>query len=91
MSDATHKLNKKERLSAILRYMAMGVKHFKVEKTTGPTVVWAFYKVLRKIYPDDDEYVAALEQLLQYLHTTTDMAGMILGATLAMEERDGIK
>ena len=85
------KLTKKERHSAILRYMAMGVNNFNYETQQGPSVVWAFSKVLRKIYPDDDEYVAALDNHFKYFNTTTAMAGMILGATLAMEERDGIK
>lgn len=84
------KLTKKERHSAILRYMAMGVNNFNYETQQGPSVVWAFSKVLRKIYPDDDEYVAALDNHFKYFNTTTAMAGMILGATLAMEERDGI-
>ena len=91
MSDAQPKLTKKERHSAILRYMAMGVNNFNYETQQGPSVVWAFSKVLRKIYPDDDEYVAALDNHFKYFNTTTAMAGMILGATLAMEERDGIK
>ena len=85
------KLTKKERHSDILRYMAMGVNNFNYETQQGPSVVWAFSKVLRKIYPDDDEYVAALDNHFKYFNTTTAMAGMILGATLAMEERDGIK
>ncbi|CAD7484704.1 PTS system mannose/fructose/sorbose family transporter subunit IID [Lacticaseibacillus paracasei] len=85
------KLTKKERHSAILRYMAMGVNNFNYETQQGPSVVWAFSKVLRKIYPDDDEYVAALDNHFKYFNTTTAMASMILGATLAMEERDGIK
>ncbi|RNE39160.1 PTS system mannose/fructose/sorbose family transporter subunit IID [Lacticaseibacillus paracasei] len=85
------KLTKKERHSAILRYMAMGVNNFNYETQQGPSVVWAFSKVLRKIYPDDDEYVAALDNHFKYFNTTTAMAGMILGATLAMEECDGIK
>ena len=58
--------------------MAMGVNNFNYE-TQGPSVVWAFSKVLRKIYPDDDEYVAALDNHFKYFNTTTAMAGMILG------------
>lgn len=91
MSELQPKLTKKERVSAILCYMAMGVNNFNYETVQGPCVVWAFLKVCWKIYPDDDEYVAALDNVSKYSNTTTLMAGMIFGLTLAMEERDGIK
>ncbi|GEP19310.1 PTS system mannose/fructose/sorbose family transporter subunit IID [Pediococcus argentinicus] len=84
-------LTRKERHSAILRYMTMGVNNFNYETQQGPSVVWAFSKVLRKIYPKDDEYVEALDNHFKYFNTTTAMANIILGATLAMEEKDGIK
>ncbi|WP_025083704.1 PTS system mannose/fructose/sorbose family transporter subunit IID [Latilactobacillus fuchuensis] len=85
------RLTKKERHSAILRYMTMGVNNFNYETQQGPSIVWAFSKVLRKIYPKDDDYIAALDNHFQYFNTTTAMANLILGATLAMEEREGIK
>lgn len=91
-NDEQHpKLTKRERHSAILRYMVMGVNNFNYETQQGPSIVWAFSKVLRKIYPKDDEYVQALDNHFKYFNTTTTMANIILGATLAMEEKDGIK
>lgn len=90
-TDQPTKLTKRERHSAILRYMTMGVNNFNYETQQGPSVVWAFSKVLRKIYPKDDEYVEALDNHFKYFNTTTVMANIILGATLAMEEKDGIK
>lgn len=85
------KLTKRERHHAIERYMFMGVNDFNYETQQGPSVVWSLSKVLRKIYPKDDEYVEALDNHFQYFNTTTVMANVILGATMAMEEHDGIK
>lgn len=85
------KLTKRERHHAIERYMFMGVNDFNYETQQGPSVVWSLSKVLRKIYPKDDEYIEALDNHFQYFNTTTVMANVILGATLAMEEHDGIK
>lgn len=89
--DKTNVLTKKERHSAILRYMVMGCNNFNYETQQGPSIVWAFSKVLRKIYPNDDDYIQALDNHFQYFNTTTAMANIILGTTLAMEEKDGIK
>ena len=49
-------------------------------------VVWSLAKLLRKIYPNDEEY-KALDNHFNYFNTTTAMANIILGATTAMEER----
>lgn len=84
-------LTKKERHSAALRYMVMGVNNFNYETQQGPSIVWAFSKVLRKIYPKDDEYIQSLDNHFKYFNTTTLMANLIMGAALAMEEHDGIK
>ena len=46
--------------------------------------------VLRKIYKKDDEYKMALNNHFNYFNSTTVMSSMILGATLAVEEKDGI-
>lgn len=47
--------------------------------------------VLRKIYKDDEEYKAALNNHFNYYNSTTAMSSVILGATLAIEEKDGIE
>lgn len=72
------------------RYNFMACNIFNYESQMGPAVAWAFAPVLRKIYKDDEEYKAALNNHFNYFNSTTVMASMILGATLAAEERDGI-
>lgn len=86
-----NEITKKDRHHAILRWMFMGSALFNYETQQATSVVWSMSKLLRKIYPDDDEYVEALDNHFKYFNTTTAMANIILGATTAMEEKDGIK
>ncbi|WP_186432345.1 PTS system mannose/fructose/sorbose family transporter subunit IID [Oenococcus oeni] len=84
-------ITKRDRHNAILRWMFMGSALFNYETQQATSVVWSLSKLLRKIYPKDDDYVAALDNHFKYFNTTTAMANIILGATTAMEEKDGIK
>ncbi|WP_320958008.1 PTS system mannose/fructose/sorbose family transporter subunit IID, partial [Enterocloster asparagiformis] len=42
------------------------------------------------IYPDDDEYVEALNNHFRYFNTHPWVANLVLGATLALEDKEGI-
>lgn len=84
------KLTKKDRRHAAVRYNFMACNIFNYESQMGPAVAWALAPALRKIYPNDDEYQMALENHFNYYNSTTVMSSLILGASLAMEERDGI-
>lgn len=75
---------------AAFRYMFMACNTFNYETQQGPAVVFGLNKLLRKIYSNDDEYVAALNNHFKYFNTTTWMANVLLGASVAMEERDGV-
>ncbi|WEE34990.1 PTS system mannose/fructose/sorbose family transporter subunit IID [Lactiplantibacillus paraplantarum] len=87
----TIKITKKDRRRAAVRYNFMACNIFNYESQMGPAVAWALAPALRKIYDDDDEYQEALENHFNYYNSTTVMSSLILGASLAMEERDGIK
>lgn len=87
----TTKITKKDRRRAAVRYNFMACNIFNYESQMGPAVAWALAPALRKIYDDDDEYQEALENHFNYYNSTTVMSSLILGASLAMEERDGIK
>jgi PTS system mannose-specific IID component len=67
------------------------VNLFNYETQEGPGVALALAPVLRKIYPKDEDYKAAMENHFKYFNTTPSMAPLLLGATLAMEEKDGIQ
>lgn len=89
-STAPKKLTKKDINTAALRYMWMACNTFNYENQQGPAVVYGLEKALRKIYSDDEEYIASLNNHFKYFNTTTWMANILLGATLAMEEKDGV-
>ncbi len=53
-------------------------------------MVFGIGPLLRKIYPDDDEYVEALNNHFRYFNTHPWVANLVLGATLALEDKEGI-
>ncbi|AUJ30769.1 MAG: PTS system mannose/fructose/sorbose family transporter subunit IID [Liquorilactobacillus hordei] len=91
MNSMSKTLNKKDINKAAFRYMFMACNIFNYENQQGPAVVYGLEKALRKIYPKDEEYKASLNNYFKYFNTTTWMANLLLGASLAMEEKDGIK
>ena len=86
-----YQVTKKDLNRTAARYNFMACNIFNYESQQGPAVAWAMAPVLRKIYKNDDEYKAALNNHFNYYNSTTVMSSMILGATLAIEEKDGIQ
>ena len=89
--DGRYKVTKKDLRRTAARYNFMACNIFNYESQMGPAVAWAMAPVLRKIYKNDDEYKAALNNHFNYYNSTTAMSSVILGATLAIEEKDGIE
>ncbi|MFT9096957.1 PTS system mannose/fructose/sorbose family transporter subunit IID [Liquorilactobacillus sp.] len=85
------KITKRDLRRAGSRYNFMAVNLFNYESQMGPAVAWALAPILRKIYKDDNEYQEALDNHFNYFNSTTVMSSMILGATTAMEEKDGLE
>lgn len=85
-----YQVTKSDLRKAADRYNFMACNIFNYESQMGPAVAWALAPVLRKIYKNDEDYKAALNNHFSYFNSTTVMSSMILGATLATEERDGI-
>ena len=69
----------------------MAVNTFNYEGQLSASVVFALSKVLRKLYPNDDDYVASLNNHYKYFNTTPPIAGLLLGAALAVEEKGRTK
>lgn len=90
MNNEGNKLSKKDIRRAAFRYMFMACNIFNYENQQGPAVVYGLEKALRKIYPNDEDYRASLNNHFKYFNTTTWMANLLLGASLAMEEKDGV-
>lgn len=84
-------LTKKDLRRSAFRYMFMACNVFNYETQQGGGVVYGLSPTLRKLYPDDRDFDASLENHYRFFNTTTWMANLILGAVLAMEEKDGRK
>ena len=85
-----YQVTKKDLRKTAARYNFMACNIFNYESQMGSAVAWAMAPVLRKIYKKDDEYKEALNNHFNYYNSTTVMSSVILGATLAIEEKDGI-
>lgn len=90
-TEEKYKVTKRDLRKTARRYNFMACNIFNYESQMGPAVAWAMAPVLRKIYKKDDEYKEALNNHFNYYNSTTVMSNVILGATLAMEEKDGIQ
>ncbi len=68
----------------------MSVNGYNYETQLAPSVVFAEAEALKKIYGDDDEaYRKSLENAARYFNATPPVAGILLGAGLAMEDQNG--
>lgn len=88
--EGRYQVTKKDLKKTAARYNFMACNIFNYESQKGPAVAWAMAPVLRKIYKKDDEYKEALNNHFNYYNSTPAMSNVILGATLAIEEKDGI-
>lgn len=71
------------------RWMVMPMSSFCYELQFGQAVVFALSPALRKLYPNDDDYLAALNNHYKYFNTQPYMCQIVLGAALGMEEQLG--
>ena len=85
------KLTVHERKDMFRRWIFNAGLGYNFETQQAPAVAFSMRKALRKIYPNDDEYIEAMDNHYKYFNANPLMANIILGATLAMEEKDGIK
>lgn len=83
-------LTKKDINEASVRWMMMPVAVFNYETQLAPAVVFSLSKALRKIYPDDTDYVKALNNHYKYFNSQPYVSALILGAALGVEEKEGI-
>ena len=83
-------LTKKDCVKGACRWSLMAVTTFNYDTQLAPAVVFGIGPLLRKIYPDDDEYVEALNTHFRYFNTHPWVANLVLGATLALEDKEGI-
>lgn len=80
-------LTKKDLRGCAFRWL-MSVNTFNYEGQLSSSVVFALAPVLRKLYPNDDDYVKSLNNQYKYFNTTPPIAGLLLGAGLAIEDKE---
>lgn len=91
VENGRYKETKRDLKRTAARYNFMACNIFNYESQMGPAIAWAMAPVLRKIYKNDEEYKEALNNHFNYFNSTTVMSSVILGATLAIEEKGGIE
>ena len=66
----THKLTKKERRNAAWRWSLIGSNNINYGTLQGTGYAWSMAKTLRKIYPNDNDYVEAMRVEYEYFNIT---------------------
>lgn len=85
-----YQVTKKDLRKANYRWL-MSVETFNYQSQQGASVAYALSPMLRKIYKNDDDYIESLNNHFQYYNTQPWLASIILGATVAMEEKQGLE
>lgn len=91
ITDENCKLTKKDLNKMFRRWIFSAGLGYNFETQQAPSVAFSMRKALIKIYKDDKEYIEAMDNHYKYFNANPLMANVILGATLAMEENEGIK
>lgn len=84
-------LTKKDLRKAAWRWIPMAVNTYTYQYQQAGSVVFALGPSLRKNYPNDEEYIEALNNHFNYFNAHPWLAPLILGAALAMEDEGGIE
>ncbi|OQO83364.1 PTS fructose transporter subunit IID [Enterococcus casseliflavus] len=61
------------------------------ERMMSTGYLYAMLPVMKKLYPDKEERVEVMESHLQFFNSNPSMCHLLVGATLAIEEKEGIK
>lgn len=89
VDNQTNKLSKKDRRSAVWRWSFIGSNNINYGTLQGTGYAWAVAKTLRKVYPNDDDYVEAMRVEYEYFNITPYMGPLVIGADIAMQEQKG--
>ncbi len=82
-------LTKKDLFQCGRRWL-LGSSTFNYENQMATTCVFSQMKALRKMYPDDEDYKKSLKNQFRYFNINPPMGSILLGMTLAVEDREGI-
>lgn len=87
-SKNTHYAVTKKDLDGVYwRWLLGAALSWNYENQQAGGIMMALEPVLRKIYPDDEEYKSALLSTYQYYNSHRKMTNLVLGAVVAVEEK----
>lgn len=83
-------LEKKDLRNAAYRYISCAIATYGYEMQLAPSVVYALAPALRKIYPNDEDYIKSLDNHFKYYNCMPWLSKILLGASLAIEDTQGL-
>lgn len=89
MSEYT--ITKKDISQVNRRYMALSISMFNYNTQNGPIIAYSLAPVLRKLYPNDDDFKEAMSNHYKYFNSMSFMTSLILGIVISMEEKFGLE
>lgn len=82
-------LTKKDCRQAGKRWL-IGISTFNYETQLAPSYAFAVYPLLRKMYPNDEDFKASLNNAMKYYNTMPWISPFVMGAALGIEDEGGI-
>ena len=83
-------LTKKDCRAAAKRWL-IGISTFNYETQLAPSYAFAVYPLLRKMYPDDEDFKASLLNAMRYYNTMPWISPFVMGAALGIEDDGGVE
>lgn len=83
-------ITKKDHRKAVLKWTFIGSNTVNFGTLQGAGYAWAVADLLRKIYPNDEDYIKAMDLEFEYFNTTPYVAPVVIGADIAMQEKEGL-
>lgn len=90
MNENINKLSEKNKKKAVWRFAFIGANNLNYGTLMGTGYAWAVAEALREIYPNDEDYMKAMRLEHEYFNITPYMGPLVIGADMAMQEKEGI-
>lgn len=87
----SNKLSEKNKKRAVWKFSFIGANNLNYGTLMGTGYAWAVADPLREIYPNDEDYQKAMRMEHEYFNITPYMCPLIIGADLAMQEKQGLE
>lgn len=84
-------ITKKDLRAAYFRNQFFSTTGWNYEKMMGLGYCYIMMPTMRKLYPDQDQLQERVQSQLQFYNCNAMMSNLIIGANIAIEEKEGIK